>query len=232
MGDFLAKTLQEREVLDIFYFMVVMTIMLNVCTGVVIDTFGSLRSKRDERIERTENYCFICGIHRSEFDRSFDGPGGFQHHFRFDHNMWNYFKFIVYIWEQDQDDDDGLEQMVRRGVRDLDLGWFPMNRAMCLNEKETEEERMHKELKGMITQTQESISAKVRLEIWDIAIHMLLLSHSLTHKHKHTERMFVLRCIYLFAANNEWKFPCRWLHSKGRSTASSLPWPPCWWVRA
>ena len=34
---------------------------------------------------------------------------GFRRHIREDHHMWDYLRFIIYVWEQDQDDDDGLE---------------------------------------------------------------------------------------------------------------------------
>ena len=57
--------------------------------------------------------------------------------------MWAFVSFIVYLWEQDKDDDDGLEQFVRRSVDANDIGWFPLNKAMCL---ESEEEDLRKDI--------------------------------------------------------------------------------------
>lgn len=46
--------------------------------------------------------------------------------------MWDYLKFIIYIWEQDKDDDDGLEQYVRRCIEANDISWFPINKSLDL----------------------------------------------------------------------------------------------------
>ena len=39
-----------------------------------------------------------------------------------------------FIWEQDKDDDDGLEYYVRHCIEDGDLTWFPKNKAIRLSE--------------------------------------------------------------------------------------------------
>ena len=59
---------------------------------------------------------------------------GFRRHIVEDHSMWNYMRFIIYIWEQDQDDDDGLEFYVRACLEREDLTWFPINQAQCLKD--------------------------------------------------------------------------------------------------
>jgi inositol 1,4,5-triphosphate receptor type 3 len=72
-----------------------------------------------EKLERnrdTLEVCFICGINKQVFDRASDEPEGFKTHIKVDHNMWNYLYFIFMLWEQDKDDDDGLEQYVRRAI--------------------------------------------------------------------------------------------------------------------
>lgn len=38
----------------------------------------------------------------------------------------------MYVWEQDKDDDDGLESYVRKCISNNDLTWFPMNKAIRL----------------------------------------------------------------------------------------------------
>lgn len=161
-GDFITYDVGYREIMDIFYFLFIMVIMLNVIFGIVIDTFSDLRAKRDQRIEKTENFCFICGIEKQEFDRAADGADGFKTHIKFDHNMWNYMKFIFFIWEQDQDDDDGLEQFVRRCVSSGDTTWFPMQKAISLDSLETEEEKIHKEFKEVILNTKEEVGHSIK----------------------------------------------------------------------
>ena len=108
----------------------VLIILLNVIFGIIIDTFGSLRNAKAVRERDTSELCFICGIEKQIFDRASDEPNGFLTHIKIDHNMWNYLYFIVLLWEQDKDDDDGLELYVRRAIEADEITWFPIRKAM------------------------------------------------------------------------------------------------------
>lgn len=105
----------------------------------IIDTFSDLRTKKNERLLDTTEVCLICSIDKQTFDRADDSSVGFRNHVKNDHNMWAFVSFIVYLWEQDKDDDDGLEQFVRRAVDANDIAWFPLNKAMCLESEEEED---------------------------------------------------------------------------------------------
>lgn len=92
-----------------------------------------LRKQLEERVADTNEKCFICGIEKNTFNRTLDRDA-FRTHIGKDQNLWNYIYFIIYIWEQDKDDDDGLESYVRKCVTEQDLIWFPMNKAIRLAE--------------------------------------------------------------------------------------------------
>ncbi|GMI25463.1 hypothetical protein TrRE_jg11506 [Triparma retinervis] len=132
IGDQMTNTLDIRAALDLLYFVLVLVILLNVVFGIIIDTFSELRQKKMERLDDTFNRCFVCGHEKVIFDRAYDSPKGFEMHIKEDHNMWNYLFFMIFVWEQDRDDDDGLELFVRLQTDNMDCSWFPMNRAMCL----------------------------------------------------------------------------------------------------
>ncbi len=117
---------------DVMFFVATM-LMLNILKGITIDTFVELRKQLEERVADTNEKCFICGIEKNTFNRTLDRDA-FRQHTKVDQNLWNYIYFIIYIWEQDKDDDDGLESYVRRCVDDSDLIWFPMNKAIRLAE--------------------------------------------------------------------------------------------------
>merc|ERR1711871_1213158 len=63
--------------------------------------------------------------------------------------------FIFFLWEQDKDDDDGLEYYVRHKIIQNEITWFPMSNAMCLDMGETEHEVMRGDMMNQI-QTKES----------------------------------------------------------------------------
>jgi hypothetical protein len=113
-------------------------ILLSVVRGITVDTFKELRLAKNERLEDTTEKCFICGIERLTFDRNESSPG-FAKHVKNEHNLWNYVYFFIYLWEQDKDDDDGLEQYVRRCLDANDIAWFPIGRAICLNQESKDE---------------------------------------------------------------------------------------------
>ena len=103
--------------------------------GIIIDTFSELRELKKKRLEHTVGTCFVCGIDKNTLDRAADTlDAGFRRHIREDHHMWSYLKFMIFLWVQDQDDDDGLELYVRQCLESDDLSWFPMDKALCLVE--------------------------------------------------------------------------------------------------
>lgn len=140
IGEQMTHTLGPRYIVDTLYYLIVLIVLLNIIFGIIIDTFSELRSLKMERQRDTTEKCFTCGIDKQIFDRSSDTLDGFKSHIKYDHNMWNYLYFIIYLWEQDKDDDDGLEQYVRRCVEAKDIAWFPMNKAMRLDDSNSAED--------------------------------------------------------------------------------------------
>jgi hypothetical protein len=150
-----------RLILDLLFFVVVLIILLNVFLGMIIDTFGSLRADKNEILRDTTEICFICGISKQVFDRASDEPDGFNTHVKIDHNMWNYLYFIFLLWEQDKDDDDGLEQYVRRAIAVDEITWFPINKAMRLERVATKAEVQRKDLQDAVHDTEHSVMGKL-----------------------------------------------------------------------
>jgi len=137
----------------------------------IIDTFSSLRAEKLEKTRDTMEVCFICGIDKQIFDRASDEPDGFKTHIKIDHNMWNYLYFIFLLWEQDKDDDDGLEQYVRRAIEADEISWMPLNKAMRLEQVASGAEVIRKDLKESIHATGTSLSAK--LDEFQVDINMM-----------------------------------------------------------
>ena len=157
----MAKTKSARLWMDIIYFIAVIVIWLNITFGIIIDTFSSLRSDRDERLIKTTEFCFICGMSRQTFDRASDKPDGFATHIREDHNLWAYVYFIFFVWEQDKDDDDGLEYYIRHKIDNNEITWFPMNMAMRLELAETDQEAKTSRLKASVRETRSNFGNKL-----------------------------------------------------------------------
>ena len=182
VGDWMNFDLADRWWMDVLYFILVLVILLNVVFGIIIDTFSELRSDKTERLRKTENYCFICGIDKLKFDRNSDGATGFKDHIQNDHYMWDYLFFIVFIFLQDKDDDDGLEYYVRNLIDNGDIKWFPMNKAMVFDTDANEEESVNDKITSTETKLVEHVteqSQPIKETLDEMAVMMKKVSENL-----------------------------------------------------
>ena len=84
------------------------------------------------QVRDIEDKCFICGNLKTVFDRLSDTSsmgGGFDHHIKVNHYMWNYVFFMAYLKYKDPTDYTGIEQFVWEKIQRKDLTWFPFNKA-------------------------------------------------------------------------------------------------------
>jgi len=107
--------------------------MWSIIKGITIDTFVELRQILNERVDDTANKCFMCGIERLTFNKALTRDA-FDKHIKTEQNLWNYIYYFIFVWEQDKDDDDGLEYYIRHQIEDRELSWFPMHQAIKLTE--------------------------------------------------------------------------------------------------
>ena len=127
------------------FWMVVITIFLNLFFGIIIDTFGELRGAEDERLADENSVCFICGIDRATFDRN---GVSFSQHIKRDHNIWSYVHLLVYLRTKPITEYNGWESHIAAMLPENrsdngDLEFFPMHRALSLR-METEREELEK----------------------------------------------------------------------------------------
>ena len=161
IGDYANHTVGKRYLLDLTWWIIAIIGVLNLIFGIIIMTFSSLRKEKNVKLFDTENICFICGLEKSLFDKKSDTGDGFKVHVKYEHHMWNYLYFFIYLWEQDKDDDDGLEWFVRRQIEKGKVNWFPMNKALSMEVETTTEEKFRHEIKSSLGTIDNTISGKV-----------------------------------------------------------------------
>lgn len=127
-----------RVTYDSTFFFVVIILLLNIIFGIIIDTFGELRTLNNEIEDDIKNKCFICGIDRSTFERQ---AQGFVHHTKKEHCLWHYLYFIMELRDKSSTDYTGPEQYVDDMLKAGDHSFIPNMKAMCLSEREEEKER-------------------------------------------------------------------------------------------
>jgi len=135
---------------DITFFLLVITILLNVIFGIIIDTFAQLREKADNIKFDRQNICFICGLSRQVLDR--ETIEGFEFHNENDHALWNYVYFFIHLEDKPKSDMNGVETTVKEKMEEGDQSWFPLQRCLRIdkNPKRLESVDESNELDEMI----------------------------------------------------------------------------------
>ena len=118
------------------FFVVVITVLMNVVFGIIIDTFAELRGEKMAKKAHMDNFCFICGIDRFTYDTK---GQGFEQHLKEDHWMWTYMAMMVHIFEKETTELNGWESMVASKVMDNDASFLPRNTALVLERSQEED---------------------------------------------------------------------------------------------
>jgi hypothetical protein len=59
-----------RIAFDLLFYIVIGVLLSNIVTGIILDTFGEMRSAAAERAAVMASTCFMSGIHRQKFNEA------------------------------------------------------------------------------------------------------------------------------------------------------------------
>lgn len=126
VGQYMLETIGARMILDVGTYFVTVVLLRNIFFGIIINAFGEIRNTMDERSEHSANRCFVCGVDRYEFDKQSLEEYDFKYHREVTHNIENYLYFIIRLWQQPEDQDNGMENYIRKCIHYGDINWFPI----------------------------------------------------------------------------------------------------------
>ena len=125
-----------RLTYDFSFFVIVITILLNVVFGIIIDSFSSLRERKENVTKYIQNWCFVCSIEKEKFTSQ---GIAYRKHIRAglegDHNIWNYLFFKMYIEGKIRTEYTVFEKFVYDKLCAEDYSFMPKSGALCLNER-------------------------------------------------------------------------------------------------
>ncbi|KAL4497224.1 hypothetical protein ABPG72_019544 [Tetrahymena utriculariae] len=126
-SDYQGWSLNYRAVYDFMYAFFVSLLLIETLSGIIIDTFASLREQQEEKNYDILNYCIICGQDRQSYDK-IQLAKGFTHHSKYIHNIWHYVYYIAYIGDKEKTEYTGIESYVSSQLIQPNVQWFPNNR--------------------------------------------------------------------------------------------------------
>ncbi|XP_078311676.1 inositol 1,4,5-trisphosphate-gated calcium channel ITPR2-like [Crassostrea virginica] len=128
----------ELTIFDVTFFILITTIGLNIIFGIIVDTFSQLRDAKWEIDKDMMNNCFICSRESYDFERH---GGGFEKHVKTEHYQWAYLFFFIHLTETRPNDFSALELYVYNQLERNIYDFFPLNRALSLQNEEDSNER-------------------------------------------------------------------------------------------
>jgi len=106
-----------RIIYDFLFNFLVTILLAEILSGIITDTFSSIRAKRESLNEKQSFMCFVCGRKREEIP-------DFKSHTKYVHNIWDYLYYFGYI-KNKQVLENEQEEEIRRMLDEKDLSFFP-----------------------------------------------------------------------------------------------------------
>jgi len=113
------------------FFVILGVLLFNIITGIILDTFSSLREKTAEKMLNAQNECFISGVTREMYDEE-NLP--FDQLTKRDQFLWNYVYFMLYLDLKDKSEFTGGEDYVWFCISKDDNDWCPTRTSAALEE--------------------------------------------------------------------------------------------------
>ena len=119
----------NRLFFDLLFFIVLGVLLFNMVTGIIVDTFASLREETETREAILRDETFISGLVSDDLEKaktSFNEIQNEQQH------VWNYVYYIYYLKNKNPFDYDGIESFVAQCISNGDHTWCPKKTCASL----------------------------------------------------------------------------------------------------
>ena len=131
-----------RYALDISYTIIMVGLTWQMVSGLIVDTFESLRSTREDKEDDMKSICFICGLDKEKIEKYYPGKEGFEKHLK-DHSVANYFFYTFYLEDKESSEYSGLESYIKEQIDNESISWFPDGRSLKIEEWESKHKITH-----------------------------------------------------------------------------------------
>lgn len=126
-----------RWVNDFLFFIVVISLLMNMSSGIILSTFSKIKEESTAKEEDINNKCFICNIDRGIFDKL---KIQFSEHQKSEHNVKNYIRFLMYLKFMNEKDLDADQSFIINCINNRDIRCFPVGRSFSTGVCEEDDE--------------------------------------------------------------------------------------------
>lgn len=168
----------SRGLFDMFFFVLISILMLNMVAGIIIDTFGSIRDTNMQRSGELLNFDFISGLPVEDIKkaaRRLSTPKGYEDHAANRQHKWDYSSFIYYVLTKRTMDLSGPESYIKHLIQRKDTRWIPSSRCMLVERAELQDkaededdqalEKMESRLLSSIERSNQRLEKLIREQV-------------------------------------------------------------------
>ena len=131
-----------RYALDISYTIIMVGLTWQMVSGLIVDTFESLRGSREDKEDDMKSKCFICGLDKEKIEKYYPGKEGFEKHLQ-DHSIANYFFYMFYLEDKESSEYSGLESYIKDKIDNESIEWFPKGTSLVIEEWDIKHKNTH-----------------------------------------------------------------------------------------
>ena len=129
-------TFPDRLFFDLLFFIVLGVLLFNMVTGIIVDTFASLREETESRVAILRDETFVSGLLSDDLEKAKTSFIQIQNE---QQNIWNYVYYIYYLKHKNPYEYDGIESFVASCIVNGDNSWFP-KRTCAASERNSHHE--------------------------------------------------------------------------------------------
>jgi len=111
------------------FYLIFSLLIMNIFGAIIVDKFDENRELNKKLYEEKENMCYICSIHRSNFEIK---GIKFSQHIEEEHNIANYFHYLMKINRTNEHDLNSIDFQVYNAFKEKKLLFFPIKKAKSL----------------------------------------------------------------------------------------------------
>ena len=115
--------------LNWMFYLIFSLLIMNIFGAIIVDKFDENRESNKKLNEEKQNMCYICSLHRSNFEIK---GIKFSTHREQEHNIANYFHYLMKINRTDEHDLNSIDFQVYNAFKEKKLLFFPIKKAKSL----------------------------------------------------------------------------------------------------
>jgi hypothetical protein len=118
-GNLIAKI--SGTVFNLAYVILINLVLQAIISGLIIDTFSTMRQEHEDIAQDIADKCFVCSITKDEFEQA---GIDYNVHINDEHNMWKYLWFKLYLDGKDPSAYSSVENFVFRNFSEKKVFFF------------------------------------------------------------------------------------------------------------